>query len=420
MNLRYNFPIILYLFFIFPNEVISQINKNFQNKDIIDSIITITGKQSFSGDCFVGDITGSCRIELNHFSKKYPLIYVDYTALGRNAREGEYLSNFSSSIVENSNNLENGTKIINADWKKEYGKVTIALLNQKKHPFEFIFQINGSGWLYVINYKLNSTQFGRLSNILFTDNYLKKRDIEFKMEADAKERKRVNDSVLIVKKAYDDSVLLAKRAYDDSILRAKRAYDDSVFILNQRIKRSEDSTKIERLLDTLKVGSLYDGGVVISFDRDKKQGVICSLLDYVQGVTGLEAQSALSKNSGIWRVPTKAEMDSIIEGNIFNFSEGVYYISSTFIKNKSESVNIGTRERIWGGYGGRFLNNMAGNQSLERIISGDGIWVQTMKARRNKNKGFWLILESERKGYNKNIKFNVRLVRDFSNQYKNL
>ena len=64
------------------------------------------------------------------------------------------------------------------------------------------------------------------------------------------------------------------------------------------------------------------------------------------------------------------------------------------------------------------MNNLSGNGDNEQIISGEGIWVQTLKAKRKKNKGFWLILESERKGYNKNIKINVRLVREFSNVYR--
>ena len=292
-------------------------------------------------------------------------------------------------------------------------------LNMKSDRWNSIIRLNVINTEMVAYLKLGLDKFEFIESFISSSQSIKKKkELDLRIKNQEIENTRKKDSILLSKKNYEDSILRVNKNYEDSVLRIKKNQEDSILFEKNRIKKYNDSLEIEKKLDTLKIGSLYEDGMVIAYDKDNRRGVICALLDEAQDITGLEAQKTVKNNQDKWRAPTKEEFEQIIELNILDFPEGVHYFSSTSSNYKSESVDRLTKERIWGGFGGRYLNNLSGNGDNEQIISGEGIWVQTLKAKRKKNKGFWLILESERKGYNKNIKINVRLVREFSNVYR--
>lgn len=132
---------------------------------VITKVINYTKKNYIEGTFETGLVYGETYLDFSKWSKQFPNIIINYTALGRIAKEGGMLKNFRYKNTGNFN-----TKVILADWTnfdKNAGSGTFQLsLLDERYPNKIYLGIIGYDWKHYTNIELDQSQFNEIKNLL--------------------------------------------------------------------------------------------------------------------------------------------------------------------------------------------------------------------------------------------------------------
>ncbi len=286
-------------------------NQNLRNDPfgMINRVIeySFNNNNSFQGACKIGYVQGDSYFDFSRFTRQYPNVVVSYSAIGRSAREGGVLRNIR---FKNGGNFN--TKIIIADWQnfdKNSGSGTFELsVLDEANPNKIYLGISGYNWSYYLNFELKDNDFQELINLLTVSgnpkDFLKEKQEKIEREILIKKEEER-------KRKIEEEVKLRKLFLKDSIKKQEEHRLSELKIIEELNKKKVRDS----IIKTLKIGSLFEDGIVINFQNNKTQAILLSTDEFLLSKRELiDAMNELKQDGNDWhkwQIPTYGNMNFV-------------------------------------------------------------------------------------------------------------